>query len=72
MVRVVFSYGPSCLNIRADYSSLTGRLILAYRPTFLGPSCPWAELFGAHTREIIQCPYDITGFLWGNISLKID
>ena len=29
MVRVVFSYGPSCLNIRADQFSLTGRLVSA-------------------------------------------
>ena len=37
MVRVVFSYGPSCLNIRADYSSLTGRLVSVR--VVRGPSC---------------------------------
>ena len=44
MVRVVFSYGPSCLNIRADLShlradlsSLTGRLVSVR--VVRGPSC---------------------------------
>ena len=37
MVRVVCSYGPSCLNIRADLSSLTGRLVSIR--VVRGPSC---------------------------------
>ena len=37
MVRVVFSYGPSCLNIRADLYSLTGRLVSVR--VVRGPSC---------------------------------
>ena len=64
MVCVVFSYGPSCLNIRADQSSLTGRLVLAYGPTCLGPSCPRAELSGTPFMKGEECPFclNLTSF----------
>ena len=68
MVQVVFSYGPSFLNIRADQSSLTDRLVLAYGPTCLDPSCPRAELSGTHSIQpyVIKLVSDlppICGFL---------
>ena len=37
MVRVVLTYGPSCLNIRTEFSSLTGRLVSVR--VVHGPSC---------------------------------
>ena len=64
MVCVVFSYGPTSPRLRADLSSLTGRLVLAYGPTCLGPSCPRAELSGTHIASvsglsILDCPFGL-------------
>ena len=51
MVRVVFSYGPSCLNIRADLSSLTGRLVSVR--VVCGPSClvPLGDYIAKYIRQ---------------------
>ena len=52
MVRVVFSYGPSCLDVRADWCSLADRLVSVR--VVRGPSC-------LVTRVVIRLKISIIG-----------